>query len=100
MDADVDVHPPRPTRLGPPAQSDLLQQTLCLHRDTAHIVPLHTWSGIEVDAQLIGMVEIARADRMWVKLDASQVHDPREARRIVHNDLLGGPPRGKRQGDG
>ena len=53
--------------------------------------------GIEIDAQLVGMIEIARAHRVRMQLDAAQVDDPREPRRVVDDDLFRGAARGKRE---
>ena len=66
-------------------------------RDRAHVVPITPGPGIEIDAQLVGMIEIAGAHRMRMQLDAAEVHDPREPSRIVDHDLFGGAARGKRQ---
>src|SRR6266536_270626 len=43
------------------------------------------------------MVQVVRADGMRVEVDAPQVHDPRELRRVAHDDLVRGPPRGERE---
>ena len=48
--------------------------------------------GIEIDAQLVGMIEIAGAHRVRMQLDAAEVDDPGEAGRVVDHDLLGGAP--------
>jgi hypothetical protein len=42
------------------------------------------------------MIQIARADRMGVELDAAQVHDPCEPGRLIDDDLLGGAARRER----
>ena len=89
LDAHVHVHAARAARLGPPAQTDFFQQSLRLRRDAAHVVPRHARTGIEVDAQLVGVIEVGRADGVWMQLDAAEVDDPGETRGIVHDDLLG-----------
>ena len=99
MDAHVDVHAARAARLGPASQSHFLEQILGFDRDAAHVVPRDTWTRIEIDAQLVGVVEIARAHGVRMQLDASQVHDPRETGGIVHDDFFGGSPRRKRERD-
>ena len=37
------------------------------------------------------MVEVIRANRMRVEVDAAEVHDPRQLRGIVQDHLLSGP---------
>ena len=66
-------------------------------RTSAHATP---GPGIEIDAQLVGVIEIAGAHRVRVQLDAAEVDDPREAGRVVDDDLLGGAARRKRQRHG
>ena len=46
------------------------------------------------------MIEIAGAHRVRVQLDAAEVDDPGEARRVVDDDLLGGAARRERQRHG
>ena len=70
----------------------LFQQALHFESDTAHIGPADAWSGIEIDAQLIGMIEIAGANRVRVQFDAAQIDDPGEPGRIVHDHFFGGAP--------
>ena len=53
--------------------------------------------GIEIDAQLVGVVEVAGAHRVRMQLDAAEVDDPGQAGRVVDDDLLGGAARGKRE---
>ena len=54
---------------------------------------------IEVDAQLVRMVEILRADRMRMQLEAREVRHPREVGRVPRNDLVGGAARRKADRD-
>jgi hypothetical protein len=46
------------------------------------------------------MLKIAGAHRMWMKLDAAQIHDPRKSGRVIDYDLLRFAPRRKRQRHG
>jgi hypothetical protein len=62
-----------------------------------HVVPAHARPGVEIDAQLVGMLEVVGAYGMRVQVDAAQVHDPHELRRVAHDDLSRRPPRGKAQ---
>ena len=52
---------------------------------------------VEVDAQLVGVLEIAGADRVRVQVDAAEVHHPGELRGVADHDLLGGAARGEAQ---
>ena len=58
---------------------------------------LDAGTGIEIDAQLVGMIEIAGAHRMRMQLDAAQVDDPGEPRRVIDDDLFRGAARRERQ---
>ena len=91
--------PREPLVLGQP-ETELLEQRLDFQRDPAHVVQLDARAGIEIDAQLVGVVEVVGAHRVRVQLDAAQVHDPGEAGRVVHDQLVGGATRGERQRDG
>jgi hypothetical protein len=68
-----------------------------LEGHSPHVRELHPRPRIEVDAQLIGVLQVGAAHRVRVQLDAAQVHDPGEASDIVHDDLLGGAARGERE---
>src|SRR3989475_10958209 len=41
------------------------------------------------------MLEVVGAHRMRVQVDAPQVYDPQQLRRVSHDDLSRGPARGK-----
>ena len=51
--------------------------------------------GIEVYAQFVRMVEIARPDGVGMEFDAAEVHDPGQAGGIVDNHLFRGTARGE-----
>jgi hypothetical protein len=65
--------------------------------DTSHVVEAHPRPGIEIDPQLVGMIEVVRAHRMWIQVDASEVDDPQQLRGVAHDDLARGPARWKAQ---
>ena len=90
LDAHVHVHAARAAGLGPAAKPHLFEQRFHLERDAAHIVPADAGTRIEIDAQLVGMIEIAGAHRMRMQLDAAEVDDPGEPRRVVDDDLFRG----------
>ena len=83
-----------PTRLG--IIEDLRAPRLRPRRS----LPTDAGNGIEIDAQLVGVVEVARACRVRVEVDAAEVDDPRELRGVGDDDLVGGAAGGKAQGDG
>ena len=56
--------------------------------------------GVQIDAQLVRMIEIVRPDRMRVEVDAAQVDDPGKGGVVVHDDLVGCPPRRETEFDG
>ena len=45
-------------------------------RDPPHKVPADTRAGVEIDAQLVGMLEVVGAHRVRVQVDAPEVHHP------------------------
>ena len=62
----------------------------------ADLGPLHARHRIEVDAQLVGMLEVLGAHRVRVQLQAGEVREPGERRGVARHDLLGRAPDGKR----
>ena len=57
--------------------------------DVSDLRPGYAGDRVKVDPDLVGVVEILRADGMRVQVDAAQVHDPRQLSRIPDDDLLG-----------
>jgi hypothetical protein len=41
------------------------------------------------------VIEVIGANRVRMQLETAEVHDPREAGRVVHDHLFGGATRGK-----
>ena len=68
-------------------------------RDRAHVCPRHAGARIEVDAQLVGVLEVARSDRVRVQVDAAEVDDPRQRGRVRDDHLVRGATRGKGEFD-
>ncbi len=93
-EAHVDVDPARARRLGPAAQAVVLQDVPHDHRDPAHVVPRGLGRGVEIDAQLVGAVEVGAARRPRVEVDHAQVDRPREVRRVLGHELLALRPDG------
>ena len=94
------MHAARAARLGPALESELLEQALHLEGDAPHVGPLDARARIEIDAELVGVIEISGANGVRVQFDATQVHDPGEPRRIVDDDLFGRASRRERQRHG
>ena len=64
------------------------------HRDAAHVVPSDAGRRIEVDAQLVGVVEVLAPGGPRVEVDDAEVDRPDEVRGVVGDELLGGAPEG------
>src|ERR1700689_2613666 len=84
----MNMHSARAAGLRPAAQSHFLKERLHLQTDGSNIVPTHARSGIKIDAQLVGMVQISRSNRMRVQLNASQVHNPGQSGSVVHDEFF------------
>ena len=80
-----------------PREPDGLERLLRDEGDLSDLGPRHARDRVEVDAQLVGVVEVFGADRVRVEIDAPEVVDPGEAGGIVDDDLVGGPPGWERQ---
>ena len=50
-----------------------------------HSTPRHR---IEIDAQLVGMIEIVVSNRVWMQLEAGEVGHPGQRRRIARHDFF------------
>ncbi len=62
--------------------------------------PVDSRAGVEIDAQLVGVLKIAGADGVGVELDAAEVDDPDEAGGVIDDDLFGGAAGGEGEGCG
>jgi hypothetical protein len=58
------MHSARTAGLRPRAKTKLLQQRLYFQGNAAYVLPCDARAGIKIDAQLIRMIQIARAYRM------------------------------------
>ncbi len=88
LDPRINVHSARAASLRPAAQSHFLEECLHLQTDGTNIVPTDARSGIKIDAQLVGMIQISRSHRMRVQLNATQVHNPGKSGSVVHDELF------------
>jgi hypothetical protein len=64
--------------------------------DALDLLPADPGHRIEVDAKLVGMIEILGAHRMRMQLEAREVREPCERCGVARNDLVGAAPDGKR----
>jgi hypothetical protein len=76
-------------------EAHLFEERFTSRATLAHVRPTHARAGIEIDPQLVRVIEIAGADGVRVQLDAAQVDDPGEPRRIVDDNLFRGAARRK-----
>jgi hypothetical protein len=83
------MHPTRPAGLGPTAQTHIFQQRFHFQRYQSHIFPGDSRAGIEINAQLVRMIQIVRANRVRVELDAAQVNNPGKTSRVINHDFFG-----------
>jgi hypothetical protein len=56
-------------------------------RDRPHLGEPDLGTGVEVDPQLVGMVEVVPPHRPWVPVDHPEVRAPDEVRRVVGHEL-------------
>ena len=83
LDAHVDVHAARARGLRPAHQAEVLERRPDHAGDLANLRPLHAGHRIEIDAQLVGMVEVVGANRVRVQFEAGEVGHPHERRRLA-----------------
>ena len=90
MDGDNDVHAARTAGFRPTSQTIFRKKAVDLESDFADALPINAGTRIEVNAKLVGMVEIEGAYRMRMKFDAAEVNNPRKASPVVDHKFLGG----------
>ncbi len=95
LDAHVDVHAARAGGLGEAAQAVLVEHVAHAERNLAHLREGHAGAGVEVDAQLVGMVEVAAAHGPGVPVDHAEVDAPDEVRGVVGTSSRAWRPLGK-----
>jgi hypothetical protein len=98
LDPDVYVDPLRTGGLRIALEAVLGEHVADDERRAPHGVPLDAGRRVEVDAELVGMVEIGTSGRPGVEVDHAKVDRPDEMRGVVGDQLLGGPARRERYG--
>ena len=92
--------PREPDVLGQPDQAVVGQDLAGHDGDPADVVPGHAGHRVEVDAQLVGMVQVVGPNRVRVQVEAAEVGDPGQSRRVVDHHLIGSATGRERQLDG
>ena len=69
-------------------------------RDVAHHVERQAGLGVEVDAELVGMVDVGAPHRPRVEVEAAEVDRPHEVGDVDRAELVGGPAARERHPDG
>ena len=89
--------PREPDVFGHPTRPKSCSVAWTIERDSAHVVPCHSRDRIEIDAQLVGMVEVFGAHRMRMQLEAGEIGHPRQRRRVSRHDFFSRAPGRKAQ---
>ncbi|SHU16053.1 Uncharacterised protein [Mycobacteroides abscessus subsp. abscessus] len=72
----------------------ILQHPANDKRDIQDLAPRHPRHRVQVDAQLVGVVQVIGAHRMRIEIDTAEVDHPGQRRRIGDDGLAGrGPAR-------
>ena len=87
-DAHKDVESPRPTRLRPPHQSHVVEHFPRDVGDGDDLRPVDSRHRIKVDPELVGVLEVIGPHGVRVEVQASKIHDPRQARSIPDDGLF------------
>ena len=78
----------------PSHEAEVVQRSAHDARDVLHLRPLDAGRRIKIDAELIRMIEILRANRMGMELETRKVRHPRERRRAAWHDFCAVRPDG------
>ena len=61
----------------------LVEHLAHAERHLAHLRERHIRDRVEIDAQLVGMIEVRAANRPGVPVDHAEVHAPHQLRGVV-----------------
>ncbi len=98
VNADVDMHAAGAAGLGPAAEPEFFEEGFYFEGNAPDVGPLDARSRVEVDAEFIGVVEIAGADRVRMQFHAAEIDDPGEAGGVIDDDFFGGAAGGEGEG--
>jgi len=73
---------------GPAPKPHLFKKRFHFKSNLTNVFPANAWTRIEIDAQLVRVLEVTRTHGVRMQLNATQVHDPGESRRIIDYDFL------------
>ena len=89
LDANVDVYASRAARLGPAVETHFLEQCFYLERNSSNVIPAHTGSRVEINAQFVWVIEIvALSDRRGGAADAAKLYRETAASLKAREELL------------
>ena len=94
LDPGVDVEAARAGGLRPRGEPVVLQHLLGHQGDLDDLPPVDAGHRVEVDAQLVGVVEVLGQHRMRVEVDAAEVDHPGQRGGVADHHLLGRAARG------
>ena len=80
--------PRDPDVLGQPTRPKSLSVAWTTPATVADLRPLHARHRVEIDAQLVGMIEVIVAHRMRMQLEAREVGHPRQRGRVARHDFF------------
>ena len=90
LDADVDVHTAGTAGFRPAVKAHVGKEGFDFKRNRADVLPGNAGRGIEVNAEFVRVVKIARPDGVGMEFDAAEVHYPGQAGSIIDNNLFRG----------
>jgi hypothetical protein len=96
-ESDVHVDAAGARRFGPADQADVIEGFPEDESNLLQLRPLHAWHGIEVDAKLVGVIDIGGTDRMRMQLEAGKIGHPQQCGRVSRDHFFGRASRRKAQ---
>ena len=93
------MNAPGARSLGPAGEAHVGERALDDPGHLADLLPLDAGHRIEVHPQLVGMIQILRSHGMGVQLQAGQVGEPGQRRRVAGHDFVRAATGGEPEGD-
>ena len=100
LEPHVHVNAARAGGLGKARQLVLVEHLAHAQRDLAYLRERDIRTGVEIDAQLVGMVQVRAPHGPRVPVDHAEVDAPDEMSGVVRNELAGVPAAGEGDGRG
>src|SRR5262249_26838745 len=98
LDAARDVDAAVARGLRPPDETQLVERLVHDRRALLRLGQAPARLGVDVDAELVGMLDVAPSGRPGVEVDGGEIGSPRDLRELGHAELVGGATGG--EGDG